>query len=78
MGFLDQMVSSLGGAIDSLVDAAISKPPVGLLVITLVILAASILPESVRELARIAALVAAGLLVFAKILGPGGWSAVFG
>jgi hypothetical protein len=78
MGFLDQIVSSLANVIDSLVDAAVSKPPVGLLVITLVIIAASILPESVRELARTAALAAAGLLVMVKILGPVGWSAIWG
>jgi hypothetical protein len=70
MGVLGQIFSMLVRTIDSLVDAAVLRPPVGLLVITLAILAASVLPERKREKAKLAAVVAAGLIVMLRILEP--------
>jgi hypothetical protein len=74
MGVLGQIVSTLADVFNSLVDAAFSRPPVGLLVVTLAILAVSMLPEDKREKARIAAMAAIGLIVMVKIFWPSGWS----
>ncbi len=69
-----EVIRQVGAAIvdvfRSLVDAAFSRPPVGLLVVTLAILAVSLLPEDKREKARIAALTVFGLIVAAKIFWP--------
>ena len=67
MGVLEQIVSTIAEFLTSLVDAAFSRPPIGLLVVTLAILAVSMLPEDKREKARIAALAAFGLIVMVKI-----------
>ena len=45
MGVLEQIVSTIAEFLTSLVDAAFSRPPIGLLVVTLAILAVSMLPE---------------------------------
>jgi hypothetical protein len=77
MGVPGQIVAALADMFGSLLDAAFSRPPVGLLVITLAILAVSILPEGIREKARIAALAAFGLIVVVKVFWPSGWTAIF-
>lgn len=74
MGVLGQVVSTLADALRSLADAAFSRPPVGLLVITLAILAISVMPEDKRDKARVAAAAAFGLIVMVKIFWPTGWS----
>ena len=74
MGIPGQIVSTLGDIFDSLVDAAFSKPPMGLLILTLVILAASLVPDDKREKARMAALAAFGLIVMVKLFWPSGWN----
>jgi hypothetical protein len=68
MGSLGQIASMLVDGLNALVDAAILRPPVGLLFITLAILAASVVPESHREKAKMAAIIAAGLIVMFRIL----------
>ena len=74
MGVLGQFVSTLADIFKSLVDAAFSRPPIGLLVITLAILAISVMPEDKRHKARMAAVTAFGLIVMVKIFWPAGWS----
>jgi hypothetical protein len=67
VGVISHLASALGDIFDALVSAAFSSPPVGLLLLTVVILAASALPEDKREKARMAALAAIGLIVLVKI-----------
>jgi hypothetical protein len=70
MELVRQIVATIVDVFGSLVDAAFSRPPVGLLVVTLAILAVSLLPEDKREKARIAALTVFGLIVAVKIFWP--------
>ena len=74
MGVLGQFISTMAGVFRSLVDAAFSRPPIGLLVITLAILAISVMPEDKRDKARMGAVAAFALIVMVKIFWPAGWS----